>query len=251
MSESQSRLSEYVDVVPDERPDCRRDLAHLRYRDTETGETAGFRCGSWDCKCCGYRMKRNLLESIDELLEERPELSRLLTLTVDPERYPDPEAAHRDIGKAWNRLRSYVQQAYGDFSYVWVREEQENGQPHLHVLVSRYLPQEDVAAAWDRAGMGHIVDIRRTPARKAGHYLAKYLAKDAMANLPGGVHRYGSSSDVDLDVRGGSSDGETSWTLEARDDIAEVWTEAAPADFIRREPPPDRELWNGPAGEDG
>jgi len=241
MSQSQSTLSQHVDVVPDDdRPDCRRDLAHLRYRNTETGETAGYRCGSWDCKCCGYRMKRNLLEQIDELLDDRPELSRLLTLTVDPSRNPEPGLAHRQIGKAWNRLRSYVQQAYGDFSYVWVREEQESGYPHLHVLVSRFLPQQEVAAAWSRAGMGHIVDIRQVEARKAGNYLAKYLAKDAMANLPSGVHRYGSSTDVELAVRGGGDDdGSPGWTLEARDEIAQVWTEAQPADFIRREPPPD------------
>jgi len=236
----QSELGEYVELAGDrdDRPDCRRDLAHLRYRNTETDETAPYRCDSWACKCCGHRMKMNLLEEIDRVVEERPELSRLLTLTVDPARMVDREAAHEEIGEAWNRLRSYIQASYGDFSYIWVREEQENGYPHLHVLVSRYLPQSEVSAAWSRAGMGDIVDIRRVDARKAGHYVAKYLAKDAMAYLPSGVHRYGSSADLDLAVRGGSSDEESSWILEAEDDVTGLVLEACPSDFIRRRPDP-------------
>jgi hypothetical protein len=187
-------------------------------------------------------MKMNLLESIDRIVEERPELSRLLTLTVDPSRL-DRRAAHREIGKAWNRLKAALRSSHGKFSHIWVREEQENGYPHLHVLVSRYLPQSEVQAAWDRAGMGEVVDIRRVEARKAGHYIAKYLAKDAMTSMPSGTHRYGSSADLSLSVRsnGSDSDGPTAWILEAEDAMTGIMTEAAPGDFIRREPdpPPD------------
>lgn len=249
----QSRLEEHVDLAGDrdDRPDCRRDLAHLQYRNPETGETGPYRCGSWDCRCCGYWMKMNLLEELDRVVAEQPDLSRLLTLTVDPDWNPDREAAHRDIGEAWNRLRSYIQASYGDFSYIWVREETERGYPHLHVLVSRFLPQSEIAAAWSRAGMGSIVDIRRVEARKAGHYVAKYLSKDAMANLPKGVHRYGSSSDIDLDVRGGSSDEETDWFLAAYDGVLGGYREAVPADFIREETPPQGGFLKGLDPPDG
>lgn len=237
----QTELEEHVDLTgDDDRPDCRADLAHLRYRNDETGETGSFRCGDWDCVCCGHRMKMNLLEEIDRVVEERPDLSRLLTLTVDPERFASREAAHEEIGEGWNRLKAALRSSYGNFSHIWVREEQENGYPHLHVLVSRYLPQAEIAAAWDRAGMGEIVDIQQVNARKAGHYIAKYLAKDAMAYLPSGVHRYGSSADIDLSVRESGADGETAWGLEAYDEVTGVWTKAQSADFIRREkPPPD------------
>ena len=235
----QTELGEHVDLAGDlERPDCRKDLAHLQYRNTRTGETGAYRCDSWDCACCGHRMKMNLLEGIDDAVAERPDLSRLLTLTVDPSRFADRQAAHREIGEAWNRLKAALRSSHGQFSHIWVREEQENGYPHLHVLVSRYLPQSEVRAAWDRAGMGEVVDIRRVEARKAGHYIAKYLAKDAMAFLPSGVHRYGSSADIELGVRGGSSDEDTAWVLEAQDRVTGVVRVATPGDFIRREPPP-------------
>jgi hypothetical protein len=183
-------------------------------------------------------MKMNLLEGIDEAVQERPELSRLLTLTVDPSRFDGRRAAHREIGEAWNRLKAALRSSHGRFSHIWVREEQENGYPHLHVLVSRYLPQPEIEGAWDRAGMGEVVDIRRVEARKAGHYIAKYLAKDAMAHLPSGVHRYGSSADIELGVRGESGDGDTAWILEAEDRVTGVATEARPGDFIRRPPDP-------------
>lgn len=239
----QSELGEHVELAGDRdrRPDCREDLAHMWFENPETGETGPYRCDEWECRCCGYRMKMNLLEEIDRVLEERPELSRMLTLTVDPARVGDRETAHREMGEAWNRLRSYIQASYGDFSYIWVREEQDSGYPHLHVLVSRFLPQSDVSAAWSRAGMGDIVDIRQVPTRKAGHYVAKYVAKDAMAHLPSGVHRYGSSSDLDLAVRGGSSEEETPWILVAEDEMTGVVTEACPGDFVRRRPDPPPE----------
>jgi hypothetical protein len=245
----QSRLTQHVDLgTGEERPDCREDLTHLKYRNRETGEEASYRCDSWDCKCCGYRMKRNLLESVDRLLEERPEMSRFLTLTVDPKQVPDRETAHEEIGEAWNRLKSYLREAHGSFSHIWVREEQANGYPHLHIIVSRYLPQSDVQEAWSRTGMGEVVDIRKVDARKAGHYLAKYLAKDAMAHMTSGVHRYGSSEDITLSVRGGSGDdsGPSEWNLMARQRMLvegepkTTWTEAQPGDFVRRDqPPPD------------
>lgn len=241
--EHQTRLTQHADLgTGEERPDCREDLSHLRYENEETGETGPYRCGQWDCRCCGYRMKRNLLEDIDALLEDRPEMSRLLTLTVDPSQVMDRDEAHKRIGEAFNRLKSYLRAAHGSFSHVWVREEQGNGYPHLHVLVSRYLPQSDVASAWSRTGMGEVVDIRKVDTRKAGHYLAKYLAKDAMAHMPSGVHRYGSSADISLNVRGGStSDSEPSpWNLMAATDIGEtvIMTEARPGDFIRTDDPP-------------
>lgn len=225
-------------VEESDRPDCRRDLAHLEYRNAETDETAPFRCKSWDCVCCGHHMKMNLLEEIDRVIERFPELRRLLTLTTDPSRFESRKEAHRVIGKAWNRIRTYLRKAYGDFSFIWVREETDDGWPHLHVLVSRFLPQSSISAAWDRAGMGTVVDLRRVEARQAGHYIAKYLAKDSMANLPSGVHRYGSSEDIDLAVRGGSSDEDTAWTLLAEDPITGLMLEARPADFVRSSKPP-------------
>ena len=69
----QTELGDHLDLAGErERPDCREDLAHLQYRNTKTGETASYRCDSWDCACCGHRMKMNLLEGIDEAVHLHP-----------------------------------------------------------------------------------------------------------------------------------------------------------------------------------
>lgn len=103
----------------------------------------------------------------------------------------------------------------GSFSYIWVREEQDSGLPHLHILVSRYLPQDWLSRRWEELGGGEIVDIRQIErVEKAAHYIGKYLTKNALTGMPDGIRRYGSSSDIDLDVRGtGESGDDRQWTL--------------------------------------
>ena len=237
------------------RYDCREVFENMEYR-TEDGETAPYRCDSWECYCCGYRMRQNLVEEIARIAQERPEMCRLLTLTLDPDRAPDSqEEQHRYITERWNALRTRLKREIGDFSYVWVREEQENGLPHLHIIVSRYLPQDTVSTAWSELGGGEIVDIRKVDrVDKTAHYVGKYLTKEALSGFPDGIRRYGSSADLDLAVRGGDDDGDDDreWRLVIEDrTITAVGTDdylvrgIAASDFVlqRRwggpEPPPD------------
>lgn len=230
-----------------ERYDCREIYRNMRM-ESDDGETAPFRCGSWDCYCCGYRMRMNLVEEIERVCTERPAMSRLLTLTLDRSkgRVPDDQdEQHRYITERWNALRTRLKREVGDFSYIWVREEQENGAPHLHAIVSRYLPQSVVSKAWDELGGGQIVDLRAVErVEKAAHYVGKYLTKDAMTGLPDGIRRYGSSADIELDVRGGGDDGDSDWELvlddPLLDDEGAVTRPVVGADFwLQRK-------WGGP-----
>jgi len=161
-------------------------------------------------------MRSNLIEELDRLVEERPEMRRLLTLTVSPDQGPDDTGEqHRHLTDRFNALRTELTDRYPGLSYVWIRHEgDENGRPHLHLLVDRFLPQSTVSELAHRVGLGRVVDIRRVNARNAAKYLTSYLGKGTLANLPKGLQRYGSSSDISLDVRGssGSEDG-PDWTL--------------------------------------
>jgi hypothetical protein len=154
-------------------------------------------------------MRQNLVEDIERVCNERPELSRLLTLTLDPDLAPDDQdAQHAYITERWNALRTAITREIGGFSYIWVREEQDSGFPHLHILVSRFLPQNWLSRRWEELGGGEIVDIRQIErVEKAAHYIGKYLTKSALTGMPDGIRRYGSSQDIDLDVRG-TSDGD-------------------------------------------
>ena len=143
-------------------------------------------------------------------------MRRLLTWTVSPDQGPtETEAQHEYITQRFNALRTELNDLYGDLSYVWIRHEgDENGRPHLHLLVDRYLDQSVLSALAARVGLGEVVDIRRVNARNAAKYLTSYLGKGTLANLPKGLRRYGSSADISLEVRGGGdSDDRREWDL--------------------------------------
>jgi hypothetical protein len=215
---TQSTLGDHFDqgssVDSDDRYDCRNIYRNMEL-ESESGDTAPFRCNSWDCYCCAHRMRCNLIEELDRLIEERPELRRLLTLTLDPDTAPDSaDEQHRYLTERFNALRTELRDRYPDLSYIWIREEGESDNPHLHLLVDRYMPQSELSELSSRVGLGHIVDIRRVNARNAAKYLTKYLTKGALHDLPDGARRYGSSADISLDVRGGDSDEDSDeWRL--------------------------------------
>lgn len=244
--EPQTDLARDWGATPDrERPDCRRDLAHLRYK-SESGTEASYRCGSWDCECCGHRLRMSLIEEIERITEERPEMRRFLTLTVDRRAPATKGEQHEYITDRWNALRTELRDRYDHLSYLWVRHEgDERDRPHLHLLVDRYLPQSQLSQLAERVGLGRVVDIRRVDARNAAHYISAYLGRGALSFLPDGSRRYGSSVDVDLDPRNpGGDDPEPAerWVLMAYDTIADGWVSASAGDFRRdpdREPPPD------------
>lgn len=196
------------------RYDCRQVYSNFELESDEGG-TAEFRCGSWDCYCCGYRMRMNLVEEIQRVCRSRPEMRRLLTLTLDPSKAPDSrEEQHEYLTRRWNALRTELVDKYGGLSFIWVREEGEEGDlPHLHIIVNRYIPQGWLSSTWAKLGGGEVVDIRRMErVEKAAHYVGKYLTKNALSGMPEGIHRYGSSSDIDLAVRS-ETDSSESWTL--------------------------------------
>lgn len=235
-----------LEPAENDRYDCRHVYQNFEFESDE-GNTAPYRCGSWECYCCGYRMRMNLVEEIKRVTSERPELSRMLTLTLDPEKAPaSQEAQHYYITERWNALRTRLKREIGDFSYIWVREEQESGLPHLHALVSRYLPWSVVDTAWKELGGGHVdlQKIERT--EKAAHYIGKYLTKNALSGLPDGIQRYNSSADITLDVRGDKGESEGNWRLLMDDyqiydeDKGPLRRGVSSDDFVRQ-----RE-WNGP-----
>jgi hypothetical protein len=195
-------------------------------------------------------MRMNLIEEIQRITHERPDMSRLLTLTLDPSTAPrHPDDQHRYLTERWNALRTAINREHGDLSYIWIREEQDSGLPHIHVLVSRYLPQSWIKSRWSELGAGEIVDIRAVDRlEKVAHYVGKYLTKNALSGLPDGIRRYGSSQDLSLAVRGNanSDEFETSWSLLIRDreislaDGSPLVRGVVRSDFIRdsEKPPP-------------
>lgn len=267
-SSDQSKIDEFLERDENGRYDCRHIYENFRFEadtqrdDEDQRPAAAYRCGQWDCYCCGYHMRQNLVEEIEALVKHRPEMRRFLTLTLDPKKLPpevreDDKALTEHLMNSWRKFRVYIEREYGEFSFVWVKEQGENNEKHwhLHILVSRYLDQSWISEAWSAVGGGEVVDIRYVErCEKVAHYLGKYLTKNALSSFPSHVQRYGTSEDIELDVRGDSG-GERSFSLvmddyTITDDDGEPLTRGVTnADFIeqrqnggpigRNRPPPD------------
>ena len=241
---AQSELTDHLDLTSEEpRPDCRRDLDHLRLRSVEDPErTAPARCKQWKCACCGHRLRMGLIEELERVTGERPELRRLVTLTVGRQGPSVVEDQHEYITGCWDDLSDRMRRRYGDVSYVLIRHEgDENGRAHIHLLVDRYLPQEWLSQAAAGVGLGEVVDIRRVNARNAVHYLSAYLGRGALADLPKGLHRYSSSADLDIDPWNPGENAEQldeQWVAEAWDAVVEQWLPAVQGDWVLGDRPP-------------
>jgi hypothetical protein len=189
-----------------------------------------YYCKRWGCKECGPRQAWLLQQRIAAVSKER-DLSRMLTLTLDPKKVDGDPYAH--LNESWRKLREAFRREFGhSISFVAVNEYQKNGMPHKHVLVDRYLRQQWVKYRWKRLGGGHQVDIRRIkkmddPAR----YICKYLTKGVLINAPKGRKRVTTSRDIKLRDRATSGE----WTLcEAELDGIFERAQASATNVVRR-----------------
>jgi hypothetical protein len=183
-----------------------------------------------------------LIEELERVTEERPEMRRLLTLTVGSQGPRRVEDQHRYITECWESLCKRLRRRYPDLSYIAIRHEgDERGRAHLHLLVDRYLPQSMLSGHAQAVGLGEVVDIRRVNARNAVHYVSAYLGRGALAQLPKGLHRYSSSGDLDLDPwNPGDTEADSGgqWVTEAWDPVVEQWLSAVQGDWVADDRPP-------------
>ncbi|PYX04781.1 MAG: hypothetical protein DMG88_23675 [Acidobacteria bacterium] len=121
-------------------------------------------------------------------MAEQLKLQRFLTLTLDPDKIEGDPVAH--LRHTFNKLRTYLRRKFGSApKYIAVLEFHDNGKPHLHVLIDRFIEQAWLSAAWEAIGGGRIVDIRFVDLNRVSHYLAKYLTVDLLLSAPKGVRR--------------------------------------------------------------
>lgn len=124
-------------------------------------------------------------------------LTRMMTLTLDPKKIEG--SAFDWIQETWRKFREYLRREYGTMTFIGVVELQRNGNPHLHVLVSRYIPQSWISEQWSALGGGRIVDIRQVDIHRVRAYLAKYLNKAwEQMEIPKGKRRFRTSRDIHL-----------------------------------------------------
>ncbi len=118
-----------------------------------TGKETEFQrlnCKSWGCSYCGPRRARRYKHSIRRVADQL-KLQRFVTLTLDPEKIEGDSVIY--LRETFNKLRTYLRRKYGSApKYIAVLEFHENGKPHLHVLIDRFIEQAWLSAAWDGVG---------------------------------------------------------------------------------------------------
>jgi hypothetical protein len=155
---------------------------------TITGERDGKRyfirlnCRNWDCSYCGQRKAKRYKRAIRQLAETA-RLTRFLTLTLDPAKIDtDPT---RYLRKVFNKFREYLRREFGGpIKYIAVLEFQQNGNPHLHVLLDRFIRWQWIRKSWSALGGGTMVDIRLVDVHRVSRYLSKYLTKELLMSAP-------------------------------------------------------------------
>lgn len=185
----------------------RRERDHICGRHTLRGrnreETIYIRlyCKCWNCKRCGPKKAGRYKHAIRREAE-RFKLQRFLTLTLDPKKLPDPSRAVPYLRECFNELRTCWRRRYGQkVKYIAVLEFQKNGMPHLHILVDRYMNQQDVKADWQAVGGGQHVDIRFVDLHRVSRYLSKYLTKELLMSAPSRSRRVTVSRGITLNPK--------------------------------------------------
>ena len=158
-------------------------------------------CKSWSCPRCGPKKAKRLRRAIINTAQGK-ELSRVLTLTLDPSSC-SPEQSIPYIRRCYNKFRTSLKRHSGlSISFITILELQRSGYAHLHILIDRFIAQDWISVAWQAVGGGKIVDIRRVDIHRIAPYLSKYLTKDLLlTEFKTRVRRYTTSRDITLFVK--------------------------------------------------
>jgi hypothetical protein len=156
-------------------------------------------CKAWGCPVCGPIKARKLQRAIEQQARKH-DLTRFLTLTLDPSTIPSGIDRVGHIRQVFRKFRVYLKRKHGkSITYIAVLEFHKSGIPHLHVLVNRYISQAWISRTWEALGGGRIVHIERiADLGRIGVYLSKYVTKSAILSAPWGMRRYTTSRDIEL-----------------------------------------------------
>ena len=165
-------------------------------------------CKCWNCSRCAPKKAKRLKHAI-RAKAEAMQLRRFLTLTLDPKKIEgDPV---RYLNATFAKLRVYLKREYGVApDFIRVLEFQENGNPHFHILIDRYIDLEWIRKAWVAVGGGFMVDIRLVDVHRVSRYLSKYLTKELLMSAPLRSRRVTTSRGIKLFEKPPS---DTKWEL--------------------------------------
>ena len=165
-------------------------------------------CKTWGCPHCGPKKAKRYKYLISQLAE-REQLTRFLTLTLDPALIEGDSV--RYLRGVFNKFRLYLRRKYGaPVKYIAVLEFHKSGIAHLHLLVDRFIPWDWIRQSWSALGGGQIVFIKYVDVHRISRYLSKYLTKELLLSAPTRSRRVTTSRSLRLIEK---KDSEYEWWL--------------------------------------
>jgi hypothetical protein len=165
-------------------------------------------CKCWSCGFCGPRKAKRYRYLIGQIAE-REQLTRFLTLTLDPALIEGDSVPY--LREVFNKFRLYLRRKYGHpVKYIAVLEFHKSGIAHLHLLVDRFIPWDWIKESWSALGGGSVVYIKYVDVHRIARYLSKYLTKELLLSAPKRSRRITTSRSIQL--------------IEKKKDDAQRWT---------------------------
>jgi hypothetical protein len=166
---------------------------------TSSGEVHCRRlyCKTWTCSRCGPKRAKRTRCAIAAHAKEK-HLNKFLTLTLDPEKLRGVQAT-KYLKHCLHKFMTICRRRYGSqVSYICVLEYHKNGNPHLHIVLDRYIDQTWIQEKWHAVGGGWVF-IKLVQARKIANYLSPYLSKEMLTSpAPKGSRRVTTSRNIKL-----------------------------------------------------
>ena len=130
-----------------------------------------YKCRSWRCPRCSIELSQKQHEGIKSAMRRLGHIT-LLTLTFDRKTMWNDEAEKLE-GDMWNVLRIYLERKIGKSEFYWIREWQENGMLHKHVIISNDILHGICEGVYGEK------DAEREMKKKSGQYyeFTKWLKK--------------------------------------------------------------------------
>ena len=106
----------------------------------------------------------------------------MITLTLDPKMFSSLHDALTYLQHMFNRLMAALRKRYGKLTYVKAVELQENGNPHIHIVLTgpnvKHIKGNWIQKLWHKYGGGTVKVKHVYDPRGAINYLLKYLPKE-------------------------------------------------------------------------
>lgn len=157
-------------------------------------------CGQRACARpeCRNMYAKKLQVRLQQLCDDNG-LNRLLTLTLDPENFPDDMVAWEKISAVWAKFRQRLMRVHPHLKYAAALEKHTgresliahgadlvpNDRPHIHAVVSERIGIEWIWENWKAVGGGDGGNIKKVDGPIADYMfkslrISKYFTKDML-----------------------------------------------------------------------